>query len=586
MSTTLTYNGVSFFGCKTVDFQQRCVWDSSGTDVLRHETTITVQGIAHQNYPAPQYIDPADPSAITAGGAAVFRQLRERLMCPRDKLTYTIGDTTVLDVAGANGDNAAEIDVDNGPRPVDLRLLNVVHNNCKVQFTITCSHISCCGNGASLPAVLNNRWSIEESRDQNFVASRVIAGRLRVSSIQFNPQAFRGMTVPRLERGWRINSMNFRTDPSGMELEYTIVHQQIHAAPPRPAIDWDCRHTVSTTRGGIAESQFHIMLLGKPGVDRRELMAAGIAAAESRLGSLTNGLSNGKVIIESIVVSDIVSEPRIEVDIHVRHAAGGGGSNSTTTAAHLKETFGQHLAIAGYDPLSSPQTSVNPNSLAGAFSMYLQDPCEGPKPISQGDSRSSGGGFVTSTPSGGGSSGTPYGGEYGFSTTYSVGTLPSYESKTSEETKESLYTFYHIETTFETKGKRLALPIAKSVDTSGVASEDADEVKIIELGPGITHRIVSIRAERIGAWPAMPLPGDYEDSETPSFLLDHSLITHAPELMPDANVLAYRAEMVISFALKKRPAQFARLPVGSSPADNTDPKKNRFIQEIGKPIIE
>lgn len=581
MGTTLIYNDVAFINCKTVEYRQQCVWDSSGTDVLRHETTITVQGIAHQHYPAPQYIDPQDPSAIAAGGAAVFHALREKLMCPRHKLSYYIGETTVIDVAGASGGNAAEKDVDNGPRPVALRLLGVYHNNCKVEFTITASHVSCCGNGASLPAVINNRWSMEERRDSNFVASRIAQGRLRVSSIDFNPQSFRAMVVPRLERGWKIVDMSFRTDPSGMELEWSVVHQQEHAAPPRPAVAWDCRHTVSTSLGGIAESHFHIDLLGKPGVDRRQLLAAGVSAAESRLGDITSGLTNGKGVIQSIVVSDIISEPRVSIDIHFRHAVAGG---TTMTAAHLKETFGQHLAIAGYDPLSSPQTSVNPTSLAGAFFMYLQDACEGPNPINQGSSSASpGGGF--STPSGGG--GDPYGG-YGFTTSFTVGQLKPGTPRTSDETQESLYTYYRIETTYETKGRAVALPVAKNVDALGEAANDgADEVRVIRLGPGVTHRIVSIMAERIGQAPSLPTPRNYiGQGHVASHYLDHTWVLHAPELMPDANALAYRAEMTIIFALANTPKIGEQLPVGASPADKTTPRENEFsIKEPTKNIL-
>ena len=67
MSTTLDYNGVTFYGCQTVEYSQRVIYDASGTDPIRHETRITVKGIAHKQV-AEQYIYPASGSQVMQQG--------------------------------------------------------------------------------------------------------------------------------------------------------------------------------------------------------------------------------------------------------------------------------------------------------------------------------------------------------------------------------------------------------------------------------------------------------------------------------------------------------------------------------------
>lgn len=583
MSTTLDYNGVTFYGCQTVEYSQRAIYDASQTDVLRHETRITVKGIAHKST-GEQYIYPASGAQVQQqGGAAILHDLRESLMCPRKRLLYRVAGVTVLDVGGPDVAGGAEKDVDNGPHPESFQVLHIAHDVIKVQFTISCTHVSCCGNGADLPDVLNNRWSVTESRDDKFRATRTVRGRLRVSSIKFNPQAYRALVMPRLEPGWKVVGLDFTTDPSGMEMDYSIVYTQQHAAPPPPAIDWDCSHTASSSMGGITKSHFHITLEGPPNVERIQLIAAAVQAAEARVGKITEIQNSAGNIIRSITVSDVLSEPRITLEVEVDHVGNAG-----KTAAGLKDTFGQHLPTHDPKRIISPQ--VNPKSLAGVFSMFLQDPCEGPFGPSSGSGSSSQGGItgVSYTPPtlpGG----TPASGGYDTvaMTTFSQATLTPWQPSTSDEMKRNIYTFYRIEQSYHTRGRRIALPVALHVDSNGQVAKNADEIKLIEIGPGMTHRIVTVHAERSGAWPKMPKPEDYSGNaggnqnrssaaSIPSYILDATQTLESPELLPDGVTSIYRASFVYVFVLKRALKASDSIAAGASPAFRGKAKDNFF----------
>lgn len=596
MAHTLTYNGVTFHGMKTVEYSQHIVRDPlAATDMLRHETRLTVQGTVHQWAPAPQYVEPQGAtSSLVNGGAAVFRELKEQLMCPRNTLRYTVAGEDILHV-GPKGSGAAEIDVTNGPWPEDLRIVGVAGDTLRVQFTISCSHISCCGNGATLPQVLSNKWSISETLDENLVLTRTVSGRLIVSSIEFNPQSFRSLVIPKREQFFRIAGISFTTAPSGMEMDYSITYRRTHAAAPAPAVDWDASHTATVVRGGIAESHVHISLMGDPSVDRRQLLGAAWAVAEARLGDLSSTSRGGKKIIENVTVSDRFSAASVELDVTVKHAA-----TAEQTAAQLGAVFGRHLQMTGYDPGATPSPKTyGPNTLAGAFQMYLQDPCEGPF---SGGSSGGGIGGVSYTPPRSSTNGQFYDDQYAIPLiTIYEDKLQPYKSNASKEQEEATYNYYKIETDYEITGEKVALPVAEHQSTGDAPATASDagpqDIKIILLSKGICYRTVKISAERIGQPPQLPGPQDYGGSSggggnqaggsvTKSNLLSYRTTPHAPELMPDGVSYAYCVDCVLTFVMDRIPQFGDGLSAGSSPVDTSKPKDNRLLVKNHPDIIE
>jgi len=584
MSTEFTYNGVVFHGCKTVDFSQRVIYDPSATDVVRHEFTITVQGIVHRFGSSPQWVEGNGGSQVSTG-ASLMGDLLGQLGYARRRLLYAVDGVTILEVdaAGASGSNF-DNDVDNGPKPEILSIRHVIGDNFRVHFTVKCSVIKC-SEGGRLPEVVSNRWSFEDSLDEELKLTRVMDGRIRTSSIQSNPQSFRHLVVPPLPRGFRLMGAKFVQDPNGLEMAYTITHRAEHAAPPNPAVAWDGRHEVSTVRGGIAESRLSVTLTGQPEVNRRLLLGAAVAVAESRLGAITRSMEElGKrgIVLESISVVDHFSKPVVELAVHLRHAQDQNGSMGT--AAGIPRDLGNHLPLPGYDHEVWPQPKTfAPDSLTSAFQQRLIDPCVGPfGSASPGDQAAP---ASKNTPTKGRSAsevfvieGNPNVGSY-------EGKLTSYKTRVSAENRQNLYTLYTIKNRYTTRAYRVALPIAKSVDDAGNDAGDDATMRLISLSPGICHRIVHIQAERVGTWARMPAPEDLTTDNIPAHLIDSDAVLHAPELLPDGASQLYRSELKLTYVLERPPRVNESVPVGALPLDTTKPDDHKFKISTGARII-
>ncbi len=407
-------------------------------------------------------------------------------------------------------------------------------------------------------------------------------GRVRTTSIKSNPSSFRHLVVPPLPRGFRLVGAKFVQDPSGLEMAYTITQRKEHAAPPSPAISWSGKHEVSTVRGGIADSRVALTLTGAPDVNRRLLIGAAIVAAEARLGPVTRSLEElGKqgVALESITVVDYFDRPIVDLAIHIRHTQ----TDSQGTAAGIPPEFGNHLAISGYDPKVWPQPKTfAPDSLSSAFQQYLIDPCLGP--FDSGSQAGTSPAASKNTPNPGRTAsetfvieGNPNVGSY-------EGKLSSYRTRVSAEMRENLYTYYTIKNRYTTRGRRVALPIAKAVDASGQDVEGGPSVKIIGLSPGICHRIVHIMAEQVGKYPRVPAPEDIA-ADIPQYLIDYDTVPHAPELLPDGASQLFRIEAKYTYALERPPQVNESIPVGALPIDTTKPDDHKFKIATGAPII-
>lgn len=580
--TELTYNGVTFHGCKTVDFSERAIRDASGTDIVRHEFSITVQGLVHEWSGAPQWTEGNGGSQVSSG-PSLLADLTSQLLYDRRRLTYTIDGETVLDVDAASASGGGfDIDVDNGPKPEILSITHVAGGVVRVAFTVKCAVIKC-SEGGSLPDVVSNRWSLEDTVDEKFKLTRVLDGRIRTTSLRSNPQSYRHLVVPPLPRGFRLTGYKFVQDPNGLEMAYTITQRKEHAAPPPPAVEWRARHEVTTLAGGIAESRFGIVLIGQPDVNRRLLMGAAVAAAEARLGSITRSLEdlkNSGTILKSLTVVDNCDEPVIELNVHIQHAQ----AESQGTAAGIPKSLGQHLAIQGYDHEVWPQPKTfAPDSLASTFRARLIDPCKGPfGTASSGDEQSQ---PSKNTPNDGRSEGETFVIEGNPNVGSYEGALSSYKTRVSAETRTNLYTLYTIKNRYTTRSYRVALPVALTVDAEGnAADQNAPTVAIVALTPGVCHRIVHIQAERVGTWPTLPAPEDIRGN-IKQWLIEPDTVLHAPELLPDGSSQLYRAEAKYVYALERPPRVNEKVSVGSLPIDTTKPKDNEYLIRTGAQII-
>lgn len=530
--TTVVYNGVTIRNALTRVFEQENVLDDSGTDSLFHRFRVSVVGYIHLHAEANSPSKITGPNGEQSPIANQQQDIRAKLMHNRGDFAMTIGNVDLLRATAAT-------DVNSGPKPQKVEILHIGGRGMlRVQFSIEICKVECGSTEDSAQAigVLNNRWSVGEDFDQNWFATRTIRGKLRVASINLNPQAYRGWVVPPLQRGFKRERMSFNTHPNGLELEYEILDKQVWAAAPSPAKSWAASHVESTNDGVNSFGSVSVRVDGHPGVDKRELVALAAKICEARLKLKE---SSGNFLIEGVEISDPLHEASIEMRIRIRHTR-----KIESYFSMIGELMGKPLDSADlgedYDQFASPvPTSSDLTSPTGLFICYLQTPCSERHSIQQ----------VTDEPPE-----EDYGGETGSGETEVVettGSLSNYVPSWSEGNAENLYTYYRLENHYLDDALRVQLPVAQF--SNGGEALDATSA-VVRLGAGVAQRLVVVDAERAGKWPEMPGIADFTDGAgIPNRLLTNRIIPLAPRLASDGATFIYGIRAAYLFAMQRRP---------------------------------
>ncbi|QDU97534.1 hypothetical protein [Lignipirellula cremea] len=558
----LTYNGVEMRNVRTLRFEQQCRYDDSGVDLLQQRFLLRVEGLVHAGEATATGVA-APQSAATATAAQTA--IRAALMQPRRPFLYVVDDQTLLQADAIP--SSPHRDVNNGPRPLAFDIRHFAGGSVfRVEFELELALVECgAGPPSSAPAgvarsadVLNHRWTYEETRDADFYALRTWQGRLRVAHAELNPHQFRHLVLPPLSPGFRRQRMQFRAAADGLTLDYAILDQQIHAAPPAPATSWEATYSETTgDDGGHGYAEVAVRLTGPPQARKRDLLTACAQVVEARLGDLRRGFRDprGGPFLKSAALVESLHENEVEMRVRALRPAQGGRYLNLPTQA-----VGQPLSLPGYDERLSPLPAAYDNSTpAGAFACYLQSPCD----PAHGTPDS-----VTLTPVGqspGRGTGTAI--EY----LPSTGSMPQ-DAAIGLSASQALhpYTLVEIENRYRVQSGRKQVPLC-TVGPGGQTSA------ILTLHPPQAQRLFYMRAERIGDWPELPRP---EDSLDPNgiaeALLEEEVLPAAPELLADGKTLLYRVEAKYVYALSRAPTLLEKLRVGSSPVDATTPAQNLY----------
>lgn len=619
--TTVYYNGVKLRDCETRVFQQKIVRDDSGTDALfsrfRIRVTTLVYDYSDEATADHQCTVEIGGSTLSAGNIVVQQARLHALLSENRKPFYyyvqsglpgpnkilliatgadPTGSATIpMDPESPNGSqvNAANfVDPDNGPKPENVSIdqvyggkalrvtaeFVVARRICDSDFSDQYPPSEPAGTVPATSGILNNRWSVSESKDQNWVTTRTISGTLRVASKNVLPHLQRYLVTPPLLEGYQRVQMQFTSDPSDLNLKYQIQDRRRHEAPPAPAVEWSGSYTESAGRHGLHQiGELRLRLTGPPGVDKQQLLGAAGHVIAHRFAGVQKDVTDPNTtfdgILEGSSVIDVIGEPVVEVMVRVRWAEDPSGDQLRLRMQHigtpLEITGSSGNAQTNYDPNRWPSPlPYDASSLAGVFSCYLQHPCSqyhGIPHYPVGSSSASGASRPGSKPA------PDYDSDNRYYQSEEAIDDDSIRVDATEQFGGFPYTFMEISTEYEHDLGRYQMPLA-------TADAADDTCRIVRLHSGLARRILNIELARVGKEPTLPTPSDtVEDpngiTET---LLDTRLKVYAPEFSRDAASMEYRVAMQCVYALARPLTTEERYRMARHPMDSSG-NTSRYI---------
>lgn len=586
--TCIQYGELLISNCQTLVFDQEMVREESDTDQLYFKFRVRVVGFLHGrtanlSSAPPSYWNPSTAIYPTPGdGSAGHHHYSIRHLL-RDRQYFEMrtgasfnsssgqisGGMILLKAGPFQSDSdfrdATAKDVNNGPK---CRVMNITEISgdtairVELEFEICKVECDSLGNCANTSGVLSNRWSCIDEIDQNFYTTRTFRGRLRTVSSKINANSFRNFVVPPVQPGMRREAMEFAVSTDGLYLEYGIIDREVAFAPPAPATTWRMTHTESVQREGELGfySEVNVTLGGDRLCDPKKLISIAVAIAEAKI---LQELNKTACYLQSVSITHETGDNANLVHLHAR------GRRVEKVAAVLGVAAGRmgkpieakDLAkqVQDYDRNLSRGARkgdklevAGPISMVGAWAAYLQQPCsiqhkiyesqdgrEAPVPESK-SSASLAATVISEIPS--------------------DNSLDSYSTATTE----AMYTFYKMQSTYESMGIRAHLPIARQFSLGGAPLDGPTSV-VASLGPSLTKRVIRVTASRIGKEPSVANPAEtFEDGGINYTLISKKILAGVPErTADDKRVYSCTAELV--YALDRNPDEGVSLRFGSNP---------------------
>lgn len=578
--TVVQYGSITINGAHTVEFDEAAVYDDSNTDIIGHKIMHRIRGHIFLADAGGDY----SIHGITGGGApqdgaaASFKAIRFKMLTPRLVYNAKLENDTLLYVfpLDDSGDKVT-FDRNNGPKPIDFRIIRFVGNKAmEVEFAIEL-FISACETGAN--NVMSNRWSVTDSRDENFFITRKYSGKLRTDGSQ-SPHNFHSFILPTLASGFQRLNIEATSTPDNLNLEYNIIDRSVCSVAPAPATSWSTRHFISTTKAMFNVVTVAVRLEAPPGVSKTDLLTTLCAVLSDRarfhgLGGAAGGSANIGTIDDNKVnaVEGMIQFQSINV-------IGNVGNVQSWRAALESSGLGQPLGITGYDPKKALEpVDFADSGPSGILACYLQTPCPGTKhSITDAKPPEK----TTTTPTTATSS-IPVAQQVTLETlkqqiagsttqvdlfrgSFSAAAGASAGDPFSQDHLTNMYTYYELESTYPVSTNKLQLPTGASANSS-----EATSVCIAYARP-TARRIIKVAAERVGDWPDVPNTPDFNDSNGVKYqLLWVSAILPAPEYLIDGEQKLYSVTATYVYAMSRALTSQEKLDPGSLAWDNLTP---------------
>ena len=588
--TTIHYNGVTLKQCETKRFEQSSEYDESDTDLMRQKYVIAVSALVsdddtvHTNAEYVDYVPQADDDPYEGQAVFLTSMIQKALSHPRGDFTMGIGGTMIL-TASSNPKSPFR-DCKNGPKP---RRVNITHiaraKALRIEFEIEIHLIDCVfgilsktvdpsrGEWDPSGVVLNNRWSLTDSKDANFYSERRWEGTLTVVHSRYWPHLYRHLCVPPLQQGYRRMGQTFTQSADGLSLKYTVTDKQHYRAPPSPASDWQATYTESTGIGGaVGYAQVDVTLKGGPTAPQNLLLVACARVVEARLGNLQldwagagQARKSRAVHLVSASITESLNDNQVSMNVRVRRVAAPRRYLNL-----VARQVGTPLRIRYYQP----QTWTTPSlydgiTPASSFATYLQSPCNSWHGISKVQAVQP---QVTHKQG--------YQHQGGYAEIYRhLGLIHDDQIAGISRQQYSGYPYTHIEiqSYYQIDDGTLALPVADDDKNKNV-------LVFIPQHKPVAWRTFIIRAERAQQWPELPAPerSRKDPNGIVERLIETKVMPEEPKLGPDGKTLMYRVRVKLTYALSRALKTNERFIAGSAPWDTTTPRGNYMPAQIFK----
>lgn len=609
MTTQVYYNGVILNDCETQSFEQTVEYDESSTDVLfsRFRVKVASTLIGYDNPEHPSTIAVAvDEMNVVVREVEIQARLQENRKdfwmvvrnSPASEVSSTLRDVTLLAATGTPEgtwdpsppggatsvkDRKPYVDCNNGPRPISVTVSQIFGGKAmRVVFEIEiCRRRVATGfiDPTIVPSsvepdnrVISNRWSLSESKDENWVTTKTMEGTLRVMHSSYWPHAMRYLCIPPLLSGYRRHSQKFVSDPTDLVLKYQIEDRQQHAAAPWPIISWSGTHSEATAGNGVTQTgSVHLKVTGPLYVDKRWLIGRAGQILVSRLEGVakTNPETDYKTILKELAIIDHLHEPTIEMRANVRYT-----SEEYKWMAMRVNKMGlplnQTLTIAGYSPKSHPvPLPYDSETPAGIFNCYLQHPVS-----------------VWHDMPGG-----IYPGQYDVNKQKKEKRSDTKEDayeypegdplpETTDLTKDDAelythpYSIYNMTNRYVTNHGYVQLPLAKPQ-----AAPSDPTCAVVRMHAGICQRVIAIEAIRAGKWPTLPTlaPTLTDENGIVETLAKTEIDNSTPQMEADKASRSFAIQAVYTYILSRPPTVEEKLRAGSLPMDGTAPENNAVL---------
>ncbi len=665
MSTTLHYNGITLKECETKLFEQQVEYDPSvPTKCLRGfafrvssllvygPTTGETRDQSHIQTPGEDGYDissrmrsiearllhPRKDFWLELTTQKVISGFASNLICAAGDLRGTMKKFQATDVADEDNTEFQReliIDVDNGPKPRHVSVTQVFGGNsihvefeievCRVLFfgsqldedqypwQVPSGHITPAIQNTLTPnpanplepftmvPVLSNRWSMTETRDASWRIERKISGILRVKHSAYFAHSMRFLCMPGLQRGFQRKVCNWIGDPTGLTLKYEIVDVQRDAAPPPPAVDWKGSVHSTGDKGGSTIIHVSLSMIGQPGVNKSELLAAGGYIVGQKVPGLLARLESEKdenndpylvnAILENVAIYVSLDEPMVKLDVTARTVIEDYKQLATSMkyiTSPLTVRRDEEDRVT-YDPqrwpIPLPMSGMAPQNI---FSCYLQNPYSVwhgiPKPISyQSPSISS------AVPNNRPDAEEGYGYDnYYMQDSEIQDSKDDRQLTTTEQLTQNPVTFYFVKNTYDNDAGLIQLersivppiveppdPEAEDYDPNAIPEYDPqyDTCRFVQLHGGRATRTMRVEAKRIGKKPQLPEPTpdlvDPNGIRERLMFVQHELVN--PQFTKDLVTREFSVAATYTYGLSRPPQKWEKLRMATSPFDTLTP---------------